>query len=189
MIQESIVTTLNVDGSAHLAPMGIQTSNHHLYLAPFNPSTTLDNLLREKTATINYTTDVRIFAGALTGRHDWPLYPTKKISGYRLASALTHIEVKVTSIEEDEIRPRFCCKAVYEDTHAPFLGFNRAQAAVIELAILISRLNMLPPEKIDSEIKYLQIAIEKTAGANERVAWLWLMKKLELHREEQLQTP
>jgi len=47
---------------------------------------------------------------------------------------------------------------------------------VIEAAILISRLDMLPREKIEQEIAYLQIAISKTAGTAEREAWQWLME-------------
>ena len=60
-------------------------------------------------------------------------------------------------------------------THAPFRGLNRAKAAVLEAAILVSRLSMLPREKIDGEIAYLRIAIDKTAGPEEREAWDWLM--------------
>jgi len=63
-------------------------------------------------------------------------------------------------------------------THAPFLGFNRAQAAVIEAAILVSRLEMLPRDKIEKEIAYLQIAVGKTAGAPEQEAWQWLMESI-----------
>jgi hypothetical protein len=63
--------------------------------------------------------------------------------------------------------------------HAPFTGFNRAKGAVLELAILVSRLSMLPREKIEAEIAYLSIAIEKTAGPDEREAWGWLMGKVE----------
>lgn len=63
--------------------------------------------------------------------------------------------------------------------HAPFRGFNRAQAAVVEAAILVSRLHLLPEHKIRSELKYLAIAISKTAGENERTAWQWLLEKVE----------
>ena len=48
--------------------------------------------------------------------------------------------------------------------HAPFRGFNRAQAACVEAPILVSRLPMLPRGKIDREMAYLEIAIGKTAG-------------------------
>jgi len=76
-------------------------------------------------------------------------------------------------------RPRFHCKMVFEAAHAPFKGFNRAQAAVIEAAILASRLHMLPREKIERELGYLQIAVEKTAGPREHEAWRLLVEKIE----------
>jgi hypothetical protein len=63
-------------------------------------------------------------------------------------------------------------------THAPSSGFNRAQAAVIELAILSSRLDRLPREKVAEEMRYLGIAIEKTAGPREQEAWGWLIEKV-----------
>ncbi len=63
-------------------------------------------------------------------------------------------------------------------THAPFQGFNRAQAAVIEAAILVSRLQMLPREKVEREIAYLEIAVSKTASAAEEEAWRWLMEPI-----------
>jgi hypothetical protein len=40
---------------------------------------------------------------------------------------------------------------------------------------------MLPREKIDSEIAYLRIAIDKTAGAGERAAWDRVMAKISAH--------
>ena len=84
----------------------------------------------------------------------------------------------VFSITEDEQRPRFHCGIVHLAQHAPFRGFNRAQAAVIEAAILTSRLHMLPREKIESELAYLEIAVGKTAGPIEQEAWDWLMEKI-----------
>jgi hypothetical protein len=52
---------------------------------------------------------------------------------------------------------------------------------VLELAILVSRLGMLPREKIKAEIAYLTIAIEKTAGPEEVEAWGWLMQRVSDH--------
>ena len=75
------------------------------------------------------------------------------------------------------MRPRLVCRPVFEAAHAPFRGFNRAQAAVIEAAILVSRLHMLPAEKVDAEIGYLRIAVDKTAGPRELEAWGWLMDR------------
>jgi len=178
MIRETIVTTMNADNSVQIAPMGIREENNLVIIAPFRPSTTLDNLERGGAAVINMTDDVRIFAGCLTGHYDWPTVPAHKIRGYRLQDPLSHLEVEVTRLEEDAERPRFYCEIRHQESHRPFQGFNRAQNAVLEAAILISRLHMLPVDKIDSEIKYLQMAIDKTAGDAEREAWDWLMARL-----------
>ena len=183
MIQEVIVTTINEDDTVHIAPMGIREENQQVIVSPYKPSATLENITRTKTAVVNRIDDVRIFAGCLTNRKDWELIPTNKIKGYRLEAALSHIELELTSFDDDELRPRFYCNSVYEETHHPFRGFNRAQAAVLELAILVSRLDRLPAEKIEQEIEYLSIAIEKTAGKNELTAWQWLMKKVEVFRK------
>jgi hypothetical protein len=71
---------------------------------------------------------------------------------------------------------------VHEAIHASFAGFNRAQAAVIEGAVLVSRLHMLPARKVEAEMAYLQIAIDKTAGPGEHEAWGWLCEAVQHHR-------
>ena len=175
MIQETIVTTQNSSGIAHIAPMGIHINGDDFIILPFRPSLTLNNLLESKTAVLNYCDDVRVFAGCLTGRRDWPLNLAEKIKGQVLQCALAHTEVELVRIEDDSTRPKLFCKAVHTLNHAPFKGFNRAQYSVLEAAILISRLNRLPIEKIESEIEYLRIGLEKTAGDRELEAWGWLM--------------
>ncbi|MEE7625518.1 DUF447 domain-containing protein [Methylobacter sp. Wu8] len=191
MIQETIVITQNSSGLAHIAPMGIHLSaeaQDEFIILPFRPSTTLNNLLDSKTAVINYCDDVRVFAGCLTGRRDWPLKPAEKINGQVLDCTLAHTEVELVRVEDDETRPKLFCKAVHTVNHAPFKGFNRAQYSVLEAAILISRLNMLPLEKIQAEIDYLRIGLEKTAGDRELEAWGWLMSVIENHTVNQAKT-
>lgn len=184
MIHEIITTSLNKDGTVHIAPMGIREEDGLLVIAPFKPSTTLENIKREQSVVINMTDDVQVFAGCLTGRKDWQTQETNKINGRYLSSALTHRELEVERFKDDELRPEFYCRIVHEEIHKPFAGFNRAQSAVLEAAILVSRLHMLPAEKIDSEIEYHKIAIEKTAGKKEQQAWDWLMVKIEQFRKE-----
>jgi uncharacterized protein len=184
MIREIIITTLNPDGQVHIAPMGIRQENDLIVIAPFKPSTTLENLKRTEQAVVNMTDDVRIFAGCLTGRFDWPTVSASKINGKRLQNALGHLELEVRHMEDDNLRPAYYCEIVYQEIHKPFLGLNRAKSAVLEAAILVSRLHMLPTEKIDSEIKYLEIAINKTAGEEEQQAWDWLMERITEFRKQ-----
>ncbi len=185
MIRETIITTLAPDGRAHIAPIGIIQDGDGWVIAPFKPSATLDNLRRTSHAVANYTDDVLVFAGCLIGRRDWPVRPATKVPGAVLEQSLAHAELTVERVTEDELRPCFHCRVVHEETHGPFKGFNRAQAAVIEAAILVSRLHMLPPDKIEREIAYLETAIGKTAGPRERQAWDWLMERVAAHRAEQ----
>jgi uncharacterized protein len=171
MIRESIITTTSVSGEVHIAPMGVIWQDEVPVLAPFRPSRTLENLLARRTAVINHTDDVRVFAGCLTGRRDWPVHPADKIDG--------------AAFDDDAVRPRFRCRVVHAATHAGFRGFNRAQAAVIEGAILVSRLELLPFDKIEREMAYLEIAVSKTAGPQEREAWEWLAARVDAFRREQ----
>lgn len=181
MIRECIVTTINEEGRVHIAPLGLIADGEGWIIAPFRPSATLDNLRSNPFAVANFTDDVVVFAGCLTGNKDWPSRASTHVPGAVLDGALSHAELAVDRIEEDEQRPRFHCRVVHEAMNAPFKGFNRAQAAVIEAAILASRLHMLPREKIERELAYLQIAVEKTAGPREHEAWRLLVEKIEDH--------
>jgi hypothetical protein len=183
MIRETIVSTLNLQGGVHLAPMGIHFIQNECIILPFKPSATLDNLLATKTAVINYCDDVRIFAGCLTGRRDWPLQLAETIQGYALKNTLAHQEINLIRVEEDEIRPKLFCQIQHTVNHAPFKGFNRAQFAVLEAAILISRLNRLPLKQIEAEINYLRIAMEKTASTIEWEAWGWLIEAIQHYKQ------
>ena len=178
-IVETIVTTMSADGEVHVAPLGLIEEGKHWVIAPFKPSRTLDNLRANPFAVASHTDDVRVFAGCVTGRKDWPLVPATAIPGGRLKDCVTHWELKVERVIEDELRPRFVCALAHRETHKGWDGFNRAQAAVLELAVLTTRLKMLPPEKVENELKYLEIAISKTAGPREGEAWGWLMAKVD----------
>lgn len=175
MIFETLVTTVAADGRVHFAPMGARYAGDEVVLMPFKPSATLDNIVASGCAVLNLTTDVRVFAGCVTGRRGWPTVPAERIAGQRLASALAHVELRLLRCDDDPQRPVLHLGRICERSHAAFPGFNRAQAAVIEGAVLISRLRLLPREKIDDEMAYLQIAIDKTAGPSEREAWSWLV--------------
>jgi uncharacterized protein len=182
MIRETIVTTMNAAGIVHIAPLGIIADGEGWIIAPFRPSTTLENLRAVPFAVANYTDDVRVFAGCLTGRTSWPTTASERVPVPRLVTTLAHAELAVERVAEDELRPHFRCRVVHRATHAPFAGFNRAQAAVIEAAILVSRLHMLPREKVASELAYLETAVTKTAGPAEQEAWDWLMEKMRAAR-------
>jgi len=154
-ISETIITTQSLDGEVHITPFGIRQLDEIVVIAPFRPSKTLENILTTKSAVVNFTDDVRVFAGALTHKLQCEVVPVEGV-----------------------VRPTLYFEVLAHINHRPFSGFNRAQAAVVELAVLVSRLNFLPKEKVMQEKAYLQIAIDKTAGEVELEAWGWLDERV-----------
>jgi hypothetical protein len=51
-----------------------------------------------------------------------------------------------------------------------FFGFNRGKHAVIEAAILATRVAILPRSEIDEQWTRLRSWVDKTGGPNERAA-------------------
>lgn len=189
MIYETIVTTIDAAGKPHVTPFGVrhvgEGEDCRIVISPYKPSTTLNNILATQHAVLNLTDDVRVFAGALTNKQPWQLVQTTHVAGFRLANCLAHVELTLDQLQDDATRPQLMMKKVVEYHHQAFAGFNRAQAAVIELAVLASRLHLLPREKVQTELAYLQIAIDKTAGEREIEAWTWLLEKVQHFYAEQ----
>jgi hypothetical protein len=125
---------------------------------------------------LNLVTDTRVFAGCVTGRREWPLVPAAARS-----PPAPRLRCATSSCSSPSMSTMRSAGAAHgtraRGGHAAFMGLNRAQAAVVEGAVLVSRLHMLALEKIDSEMAYLQIAIDKTAGAGEHEAWGWLRRR------------
>ena len=185
-ILETVVVTTDAAGAPHIAPYGLIADGDGWVLAPFRPSPAIANLAENPFAVASSPRDVRVIAGCVTGRRDWPTEPAAHVPGRRLSSALAHahLELAVESVADDAQRPRFRCRVVAAETVTAWPGFNRAQNAVLEAAILSTRLGMLPPDKVAREIEYLSIAIEKTAGPVEREAWGWIIDRISAHKIE-----
>ena len=183
MILETIITSIDHDGKPHVAPFGVRLENENIIISPYKPSHTLENILASNVAVMSNTDDVRVFAGALTGRQPWTLIPTNQVNGFRLKNCLAHTELQLLRVRDDALRPQLVMQQIISENHAAFKGFNRAQAAVLELAVLVSRLDRLPKARVESELQYLQIAIDKTAGEIEHEAWSWLIEKIQTFYE------
>ncbi len=181
LIHECVVTTLTSEGQPHVAPLGLTEEGGYWIAAPFRPSTTLFNLSQNPKLTASFTDDARIFAALVTGKRSFPLTDVQDWPAPRLTVALAHAALEVERVEEDAVRPRFYCCVRRTESHRPFLGMNRARAAVLEAAILATRLDRLSREKIENEIAYLKIAVDKTAGDAEREAWEMVMQKIAAH--------
>ena len=130
MVRETVVSTMNRAGQVHLAPIGLIAEDEGWIIAPFRPSVTLDNLCEVPFAVANFTDDVRVFAGCLTGRAaQWPTAPCRDIRVPRLANALAHAELAVTHTTEDEQRPRFHCRVLLQCRPRAIPGIQPRQSS------------------------------------------------------------
>ena len=59
-----------------------------------------------------------------------------------------------------------------------FFGFNRAKHAVVEAAILATRIGILDADHIRGEFERLAVLVEKTGGHQERRAFAFLQSYL-----------
>lgn len=181
LILEGVVTTVNSDGSPNIAPMGpiVDRDLSQLTLRPFNTSQTYANLRRTGEGVLHVTDDVELMARAAVNELPTPkLMPAKSVTGLVLADACRWYEFRVRELDDSQARTRIRCDVVDQGHLREFFGFNRAKHAVIELAILATRVDLLPAEQIRGDLERLSIIVEKTAGEQEERAFEFLMNYL-----------
>lgn len=174
MIIETIVTSVAEDGAVNVAPMGVEWGDQIIVLKPFLETATYRNLVATRAAVVNLTDDVRVFARAAISNPPYPTFPATVIRGAVLADCCSWREVHVRSIDSTPPRSRIQTEVVHRGTCREFIGFNRARHAVIEAAIYVTRLHLLPRAFIDSELARLQVIVDKTAGPDELEAMVLL---------------
>jgi uncharacterized protein len=177
LILEGIVVTLDADGVPNIAPMGPRVDRQvtRLVLRPYPTSTTYRNLKASGCGVFHVTDDVELLARAAVGRLDPPpLEPIADFPCPRLADACRWLAFRVESLDDTAERTTIVCRVVAEGTIRPFFGFNRAKHAVVEAAILATRIGILPADEIRAEMSRLGVPVSKTAGNQERRAFEFL---------------
>jgi hypothetical protein len=167
MIIESIITTLDSQGAINFAPMGVEWGDDLIVVKPFLETTTFRNIQATGAAVVNLTDDVVLFAQAAISSPQYPAGPATVVRGAVLDAACSWRELEVRSIDATPPRSRIETRVVHHGTRREFLGFNRARNAVLETAILSTRLHLIPRAEIESELAKLQIIVNKTAGPRE----------------------
>ena len=169
MIIESIVTTTAADGIVNCAPMGVEWdgTDSPIVLKPFLETATYRNVVATRSAVVNITDDVRIFARAAISNPEYPTFPATVVRGVVLADCCAWRELEVRAIDSTPPRSRIETTTVHRGTRRDFIGFNRARHAVLETAIYATRLHMLPRDFIERELARLQVIVDKTAGPRE----------------------
>jgi hypothetical protein len=174
VIIETIVTTLDAEGVVNVAPMGVEWDPHaepaSIVLKPFLETATYRNVVATRSAVVNIVDDVRIFARAAVSNPQYATVPAVVVRGVVLADACSWRELEVRAIDSTPPRSRIETAVVHHGARREFVGFNRAHHAVLETAIYATRVHLLTPAFLISELERLQVVVDKTAGPREREA-------------------
>jgi len=178
MIVEGIVTSVDAAGHLNIAPMGpiVAGDFASLLLRPFQPSTTFNNLAATRCGVFHVVDRVEVIAQAAIGKMAElpPVEVAVVIDGFVLKDCCRWFEFTVDSIDASNARSRMPSSIVYQGERRPFFGLNRARHAVLEAAILSTRLHLLSRQHVVDMISFLEPAVEKTGGTEEKSAFAML---------------
>ena len=189
MIVETIVTTINPDGSVNCGAMGVEWGEERIVIKPYEGTRTLRNLRATGAAVVNLTDDILLFSQAALGDPHPPTRPATSVDGAVLDDACSWREVRVEAIDDSAQRARVSTVVVDRGTGREFLGLNRARHAVLEASILVSRAGMLAPDDIRGELRRLHVLVDKTAGPREREAMAYVERRLRAAVGDRLERP
>ncbi len=183
MILEGLMTTQNAEGVINIAPMGpiVDESMQRLVLRPYQSSTTYQNLKVSRHGVFHVTDDVEMLAAAAIGELS-PLPATLDVPETEvpvLAGACRWYALEVESLDDSRERTEIACRTTAHGRLRDFFGLNRAKHAVIEAAILATRIKLLPSDEIRRQYEQLAILVEKTAGPAEQRAFERLSEYIE----------
>lgn len=186
MIVEGLLTTKSPAGKVNVAPMGpiIEGDFDRLILRPFKGSTTFENLNATQVAVFHIVDRINVIAeAAIRQLAELPeMVSAVAVDGFALTDCCRWFEVQVDEIDVSSDRTVMTAKVVHTQNQRPHTGFNRARHAVIEAAILATRVHLLPEEEIRVGLKFLAPAVEKTGEQEEKEAFQMICDHIENHR-------
>ena len=180
MILEGLITTRSPDGAPHLAALGPEVDAlalragtlAELVLKPFASSHTARNLAATPAGVFHTTDDVLVLARCVAGLGPLPaMVPATAVPGWRLADACAAWEFSIVEADRSAERQRLVARVERFHTGRPFHGHVRARHAVVEGAILVSRLQLLGAEEVAARLEDLRVLVEKTGDAEARQAF------------------
>ena len=173
-INETILTTVNPDGSFNAAPMGVHRVSHEvLELRPFKSSSTFMNLLNNPKACINVTDNPGLFfVTAFKGKTVEGLLEPVIDKDMRLILAFAHIFVDASkSSDISEIRACFTCRVKDIQSLAMMpRSFNRGRAEAIEAIIHATRIEVFSKEGRLEDVEKLIKRFAECKDVIERVS-------------------
>jgi hypothetical protein len=183
VILEGIVTTVNSEGQVNIAPMGplVESSMEAFVLRPFQTSQSFRNLQISGHGVLHVVDNVELLARAAIDCWDEPpqLEQHPSVDGQILVDCCRWYAFTVRQLDDSSERATIHCEVIEQGRKKDFWGFNRARHAVLEAAILATRVQLLPAEDIRSQMQQLASPVEKTGGDAEHRAFAMLERYID----------
>jgi hypothetical protein len=105
---------------------------------------------------------------------DPSLVPAEIVDGMALANSLESWELVIDEAAEQGPRSEMTARIVNRVVRRTSPGWNRAQFAVIETAILATRLHLIEGANVRGDLERWRLVVEKTGGERELAAFALL---------------
>ncbi len=170
MIVETIFSTLDAAGQPNFAPMGIIWGEDEVVIQPYKTTTTFRNLIATRYGVANLTDDVSAFVQSALYDAVLPHFPASVVPGVVFQGTCSWLELEALGETVPTERAKVRCRVVNRGSRREFLGFCRARNAVIEAAILATRLHLYDPKEVTQALGHYEQIVRKTGDETERVA-------------------
>lgn len=182
MIIEGIVTTRDSAGVLNIAPMGARCAEQVIYqgtvpdtltLRPYRSSQTFRNLSHDGLGVFHVTDDVELLARAAVGDELGDV-KTSELPGSGqaiLADACRWYALKVQSTDATREPAELRCRVTDHGHIRDFAGLNRGMLAVVEAAILATRIDFHDIRDWQDRLREWRVLVDKTGGTREQRAF------------------
>lgn len=170
MIIETIFSTIDESGNPNFAPMGLLWGDEDVTVLPYRTTQTFRNLHSNGCGVANITDDVLAYVQSALYQAVLPHFSAKAIKGIVFEGACSWLELEVVSTGDSDERAEMRCRVMHTGRQRDFLGFCRARGAVIEAAILATRVGLYSRKAVEDKLIPYGEIIEKTGAAIERQA-------------------
>ncbi len=184
MIIETIFSTLDENGKPNFAPMGILWGEDFVIVRPFRTSQTYRNLLSSGHGVANLSDNVLAFVQCALYDEILPSFPAVTVPGVVFQDACSWLELAVVGGGGSEERAEFRCQVLHKGRHKDFLGFCRARNAVIEAAIMATRLAFHDRNRATDILNQYMKIVEKTGSEIEKQAFQLVCEYVEKQGEQ-----
>ena len=172
-IVETILATMNSDGSVNLAPMGVtRRGSLNLEVNPFKTSQTYRNLKQAGPVCINVTSAPELFLQTAFKNVEFKGFRKPKTKGLRLEHSDACVMVEVLKlVDASELQSKALCSVMsVELTNTTPQAFSRGRAEALEAVIHATRIQAFHEQDLSKPLESSVKLFKESCKIVERVS-------------------